>query len=70
MEDDGECLITTVGFMLEEGSPGTKKEHLSLFQTLTDGEVIHPFYVPKGMVRKVVSLGPLKEIVDESITGI
>lgn len=50
-EDDGECIVTTVGFMVPADAPGGKQGHVTLWQTITDGEGIHGFHVPVGMVR-------------------
>lgn len=55
-EDDGECVVSTVGFMVPEGDPGSKKGHITLWQTYKDGEGIHPFHIPVEMVRKTVLL--------------
>jgi hypothetical protein len=33
--------------------PGGKKDHLTVWQTITEGEGIHPFHIPAGMVREV-----------------
>jgi hypothetical protein len=53
-EDDGECIITTVGFLVPADAPGGKQGHVTLWQTITDGEGIHPFHIPAGMVRRTV----------------
>ena len=50
VEDDGECLITTCGYLVPPGEGG-KDKHVTLYQTYTDGEGIHPFHIPVGMVR-------------------
>lgn len=52
-EDDGECIITTVGFLVPHDEPGGKKDHITVWQTITDGEGIHPFHIPAAMVREV-----------------
>lgn len=52
-EDDGEYIITTVGLLVPADAPGGKKDHLTLWQTITDGEGIHPFHIPVGMVREI-----------------
>lgn len=52
-EDDGECLVTSVGFLVPADDPGAKKDHVTLWQTVTDGEGIHPFHIPVGMVRSL-----------------
>ncbi len=51
VEDDGEMLVTTVGFLIPPGEGG-KEGHITLYQTYTDGEGIHPFFIPIGMVRE------------------
>ncbi len=49
-EDDGECLVNSVGFLVPPGEGG-KKDHVTLWQTISDGEGIHPFHIPVSMVR-------------------
>jgi hypothetical protein len=51
VEDDGEMLVTTVGFLVPPGEGG-KEAHITLYQTYADGEGIHPFFIPIGMVRE------------------
>jgi hypothetical protein len=51
VEDDGECIITSVGYLVPAGEGG-KAGHVTLYQTHTDGEAIHPFHIPAGMVRE------------------
>ena len=55
-EDDGECLVTTVGFIVPAGEGG-KEGHTTIWQTINDGEGINPFHIPQGMVRsfKIIS---------------
>ena len=52
-EDDGECIVTTCGYMVPADEPGGKKDHVTLWQTITDGEGIHGFHVPIDMVRNI-----------------
>lgn len=52
-EDDGECIVTSVGYLIPSDDPGAKADHVTLWQTITDGEGIHPFHIPAGMVRSV-----------------
>lgn len=58
-EDDGEYIISTVGYLVPADSPGGKKNHVTIWQTLTGGEGIHPFHIPADMVRtiKILSEG-------------
>jgi hypothetical protein len=58
-EDDGEYLIETVGFLVPEGNPGSKSEHVTVWQTINEDEAIHPFHIPSAMVRKIVELLPV-----------
>lgn len=55
-EDDGEIIIHTVGFLVPADEPGGKKDHVTLWQTYTDGEGIHPFHIPVAMTRKIILL--------------
>jgi hypothetical protein len=52
-EDDGEVIVSTVGFLIAHDAPGGKKDHISVWQTITEGEGIHPFHIPAGMVRDI-----------------
>ena len=50
-DDDGECIVTTVGFLVPADDPGGKKDHVTVWQTITEGEGIHGFHIPVSMVR-------------------
>lgn len=52
-EDDGECIVTTCGYLVPADAPGGKKDHVTLWQTITDGEGIHGFFIPVAMVRHI-----------------
>jgi hypothetical protein len=52
-EDDGECLVSSVGFQIPVGDPGSKDKHLTLWQTLCKEEGIHAIHIPIGMVRDI-----------------
>lgn len=52
-EDDGECIVTTCGYMVPADEPGGKKDHVTLWQTITEGEGIHGFHIPAQMVRNI-----------------
>lgn len=58
-KDDEEAIVTTVGYLVPEGQPGSKPGHVTLWQTITDDEGIHPFHIPSEMVRSVTILQPL-----------
>ena len=51
LEDDGETLVQSVGFLVPAGEGG-KVGHLTLWQSFEGGEGFHPFYIPVGMVRE------------------
>lgn len=51
--DDGEVLVHTVGFMVDRTQPSFKAEHVTVWQSLSDREGIHPFHIPVQMVRKI-----------------
>jgi hypothetical protein len=55
--DDGEVLVNTVGFLVPVGDPGSKEGHVSIWQTLCQGEGIHGFHIPVQMVREIKVLG-------------
>jgi hypothetical protein len=56
-EDDGECIVASVGFHIPVGDPGSKEKHLTLWQTLCKDEGIHAIHIPVGMVREIKILG-------------
>lgn len=59
VEDDGETLVQSVGFLVPCGDPGSKENHITLLQTYHHGDGINLFYIPIGMVRKTILLNPL-----------
>ena len=52
-EDDGESIVETVGFLIPVGEAGSKKDHVTLWQTISDDQGIHAMHIPIGMVREV-----------------
>lgn len=56
VEDDGEVLVQSVGFLVPVGDPGSKENHITLLQSIHDGEGINLFYIPVAMVRKIFLL--------------
>ena len=56
--DDGEAIVHTVGFLVPLGDPGSKDGHVTVWQSLSEGEGLHPFHIPVGMVRtmKVIDI--------------
>lgn len=52
-DDDGECIVTTCGYLVPADEPGGKKDHVTLWQTITEGEGIHGFHIPVLMVRSI-----------------
>ena len=52
-EDDGEVIVNSVGFLIPQDEPGSKKDHITLMQSFHDGEGIHIFRIPAGMVRSM-----------------
>lgn len=65
--DSGEMLVHTVGYLIPAGDAGSKDKHISIWQTLCDGEGIHGFHIPVAMVRDMVVLGvdTLRRTVEE-----
>jgi hypothetical protein len=51
--DDGELMVYTTGFLIPADQPGGKAGHVTVWQTITDGDGIHPFHIPTAMVRRV-----------------
>ena len=56
VEDDGETMVQTVGFLLAQDDAGGKPNHVTLLQSFHDGEGINLFYIPVAMVRKIILL--------------
>lgn len=54
--DAAEEIVTTVGFMTPEGSIGFKPGHVTIWQTISGGDGIHPFHIPVQMVRQITVL--------------
>lgn len=54
--DDGEMIVTTVGFLIPVPEAGSKAGHVTVWQTLCDGEGINAFHIPSEMVREVTLL--------------
>ena len=50
-------LVSTVGFLVPVGDAGSKDGHVSVWQTLCQGEGIHGFHIPVQMVRQIKVLG-------------
>jgi hypothetical protein len=61
-EDDGECLVDTVGFLIPIGEPGSKDKHVTVWQTICKEEGIHAIHIPVAMVRDMKAID-LKNIV-------
>lgn len=58
-EDDGECIVETVGFLVPSDEPGGKDKHVTVWQTYMDGEGINPFHIPVGMIRGIFVLNQM-----------
>ena len=56
VEDDGEVLVQSTGFLLPTEDPGAKQNHVTLLQSFHDGDGINLFYIPVAMVRKIILL--------------
>ena len=52
-KDDGEVMVSSVGFLVPVGEAGSKKDHVTLWQTFADGDVIHAMHIPVAMVRSM-----------------
>jgi hypothetical protein len=63
-EDDGECLVDTVGFLIPIGEPGSKDKHVTVWQTVCKEEGIHAIHIPVAMVRdmKAIDLNIIPKI--------
>jgi hypothetical protein len=52
-EDDGECIVDSVGYLIPVGDAGSKDKHVTIWQTLCKEEGIHAIHIPVGMVREI-----------------
>jgi hypothetical protein len=52
-QDDGEAMVSTVGFLVPVGDPGSKKDHVTVWQTISEGDGIAPMHIPAAMVRRL-----------------
>jgi len=53
LEDTGEFLNRTVGFVIEDA----KRDHVTVCQSITpDEQVDHVLHIPMGMIRKIQRL--------------
>ena len=52
-DDDGEAIVYSSGFLISVGEQGSKKDHVTLWQTYSDGDVIHAIHIPVAMVRSI-----------------
>ena len=55
-EDDGECLVDTIGFLVPLGEPGSKDKHITVWQTICKEEGIHAIHIPVAMVRDMKAI--------------
>lgn len=58
LTDQAEAIVETVGFLIPEGEDGSKPGHVSLWQTLSEGDAIHGMWIPVAMVRETILLQP------------
>lgn len=61
-KDEGETIISTAGFLINEGEPGGKAGHVSIWQSLQGGEGIHGFHIPVAMVRSMTAWNGVGEM--------
>lgn len=55
-KDDGEVIVSTVGFLIPVGEDGSKDGHVTVWQSVADNDAIHGFHIPVAMVRKLTVL--------------
>lgn len=55
-KDDGEVIVSTVGFLIPVGEDGSKDGHVTVWQSIADEDAIHGFHIPVAMVRKLTVL--------------
>jgi hypothetical protein len=55
-DDDGECIVDTVGFLVPQDEPGGKAGHITIVHTVNNGDVIGLFHIPVAMTRKITVL--------------
>jgi hypothetical protein len=52
-EDTGETIVESVGFLVPVPDSGSKKDHVTIWQTYCEGDVIHAIHIPVGMIRDI-----------------
>jgi hypothetical protein len=67
--DDGEALVHTVGFLIPLGQQGSKKDHVTLWQTISSNDAIHGFHIPVAMVRDVKVLAGSVDVSTHRLTN-
>lgn len=66
LEDTGEVIVQSVGFLIPKDEPGFKQDHVTLMQSYHDGEGIHIFRIPVGMVRSMTVVSPDAQVLNIS----
>jgi hypothetical protein len=66
--DEGEAMVHTVGFLIPIGQPGSKEQHVSLWQSISDDDAIHGFHIPVAMVRDIKVLAGSVDVSTHQLT--
>lgn len=67
-EDMGEALVHTVGFLVPIGELGSKADHVTLWQSMSDDDAIHGFHIPVAMVRDIKILAGSVNVATHRLT--
>lgn len=55
-DDDGLAVVETVGFLIPADEPGGKAHHVTVWQSISEDDGIHPFHIPVEMVLEMTVL--------------
>lgn len=61
-DDHDEQIVHSTGFLIPETEPGGRKGHVTLWQTLADGDAINQFNIPVDMVVQIVYLTDVESL--------
>lgn len=64
VDDQEEAIVYSTGYMVAEDKPGGRKNHVVLWQTMSEGDAINQFCIPNDMVVKIVYLEGRESLTD------
>lgn len=64
VDDQEEAIVYSTGYMVGEDKPGGRAGHVTLWQTMSEGDAINQFCIPKDMVVNIVHLSGKESLTD------